>query len=217
MATLDVVTVASVRDYMQVTDTTGQWSAGIIGSNIQLASKRLQRMTNRQWEPSSETKVFSTEGRAFLPIPDVRSVTSVILNDATLTTDSYDLLPSQADAAIFIGIQFPTLIRGWHPGLNTFDINYNHLRWTGYRYETLPNNLSIASTAWGHAEASWPIEVIGAIRAFAAFLTLRPDALLSGAKESLSSGAVFDMSRLPLEVQEFVSSWANLEMAVTAG
>ena len=54
----------TVRDYLQVTDTTGQWSAGIISSNILVASSRLQRVTNRQWEPATETKVFSTEGVA---------------------------------------------------------------------------------------------------------------------------------------------------------
>lgn len=210
MATLDVVTVGSVRDYLSVTDTTRQWSDGIIGSNILVASSRLQRVTNRAWEPATETRLFSTNGRDALAIPDLRSASAVTLNDSTLTVnETYYLLPSRHESDIYITIQFPRLrhrssifaISSWFDrGLDLPDFQRDIGR-------GVPNDLSIAGV-WGRDEAAWPIEVIQAIRAMAGFLSLRPDALLSGAKQS-PDGNVFDLSKWPLEVQSFVREWKN--------
>ena len=56
-----------VRDYLVITDTSGQWSSSLIGSNIAAASGNLQRWTGRQFEPQGSntavTKRFSTHGR----------------------------------------------------------------------------------------------------------------------------------------------------------
>lgn len=220
MSTLDVVTQASVRDLLAITDTTREWSTGIIGSNILVASARLQRVTNRQWEPqTAATKLFSTEGRDSLAIPDLRSATAVTLNSATLTADStYYLLPSRPEPTIYIGIQFPRLkgrssilaYSDWYDrGLDLPDFQRDIRR-------GVPNDLSIAGD-WGRLEAAWPIEVVQAIRALAAFLTIHASsALLSGAKQT-PEGNVFDLSRWPLEVQAFVKDWANFDQMVVAG
>ncbi len=212
MATLDVVSIASVRDYLQVTDTNGQWSNGIIGSNILVASKRLQRVTNRQWEPeTAATKLFSTEGRDSLPIPDLRSATSITLNGATLTqNETVYLLPSRHESTIYIGVQLPRS-RGrwsiysspdwWDRGLDLPDFQRDVSR-------GVPNDLSITGD-WGRLESAWPIEVVQTIRVLAGFLTLRTDALLSNAVNRLDQGVVYDMSQWPLEVQGFVRDWGN--------
>jgi hypothetical protein len=207
-----------VRDYLQVTGVTGQWSNGLIGSNVAAASNNLQRWTNRQFEPQGSntavTKVFSTDGASRVTIPDLRSATAVTLNDATLTADeTYYFIRDRNNSGVFVGIEFPGQRNTWSRGLNTFDINYNHLRYQGYRYETLPNNLSITGV-WGHFP--YPPELLHATTVLAGYYTLRPDALLGGAVNRLEQGVIFDLSRLPIEVQNFVEAWRIETPAVVA-
>lgn len=198
-----------VRDILQATSTTGQWSNALIGSNIATMSSYLQRWTHRQFEPQGSnlavTRTFSTEGAGSLHIPDLRGATSVTLAGATLTQDEsfYWVRDSQLPE-VFVGIEFPGRQGRWNPGLNTFDINYNYLR-HGWRTQSLPGDLSITSTQWGWVP--YPPELLNATAAGAAFLTLRSDALLSGAVNRIEQGVIFDLSRWPLEVQDFVTAF----------
>lgn len=197
----------TVRDYLQVTGTTGQWSNELIGSNINAASGNLQRWTHRQFETyggSNVTKVFSTEGAARVTIPDLRSISAITLNDATVVAnESYYLIGDRNQSGVFVAIEFPGQRNVMSPGLNTFDVNYNFLRY-GTRYESLPGNLSITGL-WGHEPL--PAELLHATTVLAGYYTLRPDALLGGAVNRLEQGVIFDLSRLPVEVQDFVETW----------
>ena len=132
------VNASNVRTYLTVTGISGQWDAALIGSNINAASSFLQRRTGRQFEAQSAlTKKFSTHGKAYLTIPDLRSTTAVTLNDAALTADStYYLIPDRNNSGVYVGIEFPSYRQRLSPGLNTFDINYTHLRWGG-SFDTL--------------------------------------------------------------------------------
>jgi hypothetical protein len=58
------VAPAQVRDYLNITATTGQYSDALIGSNINQAVGFLQRKTGRQfeWQGSNHTKTFTTNG-----------------------------------------------------------------------------------------------------------------------------------------------------------
>ena len=199
------VNASNVRAYLTVTNISGQWDAALIGSNISAASSFLQRRTGRQFEAqASVTKKFSTHGKAYLTIPDLRSTTAVSLNGATLAADStYYLIPDRNNSGVFVGIEFPSYRRTWNPGLNTFDINYSHLRYGG-SFDTLPNNLIIGPADWGHSPL--PDELLQATVVLAAWYTIRPDALLANARQT-PEGNVFDLSALPVEVAEFINAW----------
>lgn len=209
------VNASNVRAILQVTSIQGQWDEALIGSNISAASGFLQRRTGRQFEAVTATKTFSTHGRSYLTIPDLRTASSVTLNDASLTADeTYYLIPDRNNSGVFVGIEFPGFRQRWNPGLNTFDINYNHLRWSGTVPDTLPNNLTIAGD-WGHAPL--PDELLQATAVLAAYYTIRPDANFANAKQT-PEGNVFDLSNLPLEVTEFIANWKiEVDAAVTAG
>ena len=209
------VNASNVRTYLTVTGITGQWDAALIGSNINAASSFLQRRSGRQFEAQSAlTKKFSTHGKAYLTIPDLRSTTAVTLNDAALTADStYYLIPDRNNSGVYVGIEFPSYRQRLSPGLNTFDINYTHLRWGG-SFDTLPNNLSIAGD-WGHAPL--PDELLQATVVLASWYTIRPDALLANARQT-PEGNVFDLSGLPVEVTEFINAWRiEVDTAETVG
>ena len=207
------VNASNVRAYLTVTGISGQWDAALIGSNINAASSFLQRRTGRQFEAQAAvTKKFSTHAKSYLTIPDLRTASSVTLNSGTLDADStYYLIPDRNNSGVFVGIEFPSYRQRMSPGLNTFDINYSHLRWG---FDTLPNNLSIAGD-WGHAPL--PDELLQATVVLAGWYTLRPDALLANARQT-PEGNVFDLSALPVEVTEFINAWRiSPDHAETAG
>lgn len=213
----EFVTPDNVRDYLQAQEqATGQWSDSLIGSNIAAASGNLQRWTRRQFEPQGSnftvTKKLTTLGRSYLVIPDCRSISAVRLNGAALTADeSYYLQPDRMASDVFVGIEFPNqreLLRSH----DWFDRGYDLPDFRRTLAGGVPNDLELDSTEWGHVP--YPPELLHAATVLAGFYTLRPDALLSGARQT-PEGNVFDLSRLPLEVQGFVSSW-KLEDAVVA-
>ena len=200
-----------VRDILQVnaSQATTQWSNALIGSNIATASENLQRWTHRQFEPQGSnlavTRTFSTNGAGSIHLPDLRGASSVTLGGGALTeNESYSWTRDSQFPEVFVGIEFPSRTAAWSRGLNTFDINYNHLRWDG-RIQTLPGDLSITSTQWGWVP--YPNALLHATAVLAAYYTLRSDALLSSAINRLEEGVIFDLSRYPIEVQDFVTNF----------
>lgn len=205
----EFVSTAMVRDYLVATNTTGQWSDGLIGSNITAASGNLQRWTGRQFEPQGSntavTKKFSTRGRSYLTIPDLRSVSSVTHNSSALTVDeTVYFLPDRRAPDVYTAVQIPGLRsdQDYRSRSDWFDRNLDHWYWRGRLWE-IPNDLLITGV-WGHLP--YPTELLHATKVLAAFYTIRPDALLSGARQT-PEGNVFDLSRLPMEVQAFVDDW----------
>ena len=215
----EFVTVANVKDYLQATGTTGQWSSAVIGSNITAASADLQRWTNRQFEPQGSntavTKRFTTNGAAFMVIPDLRSATSVTLQGTTLEDGStYHLIPDKYNSGVFTGIQFRAFGRYDYRGNpDWFDRNLDSWRWqySGGSY-SLPNDLTITG-AWGWVPL--PDSLLHATTVLAGYYVLRSDALLSGAINRLQEGIIFDLSQLPVEVQNFVREWKLSDQMAT--
>lgn len=204
------VSITEVRDYLTVTNTSGQWSEGLIGSNIRAASNNLQRWSRRQFEAqTATTKTFTTLGREYIVIPDLRTATSVSINDSTLTADvSYHLQPDRLQTGVYVGIEIPSG-KNLYRSADAFDRNYDSWMWQGRSHN--PNDLVIVGD-WGHSTI--PDEVLHATKVLASFYTIRPDALLSGARQT-PEGNVFDLSRLPLEIQDFIRDW-KLEDQVVA-
>jgi hypothetical protein len=66
------VSAQQVRDYLNLEGTTGRYD-DLIGSNIRAAASFIERETMRQFENRSRDFPFTTEGRASMSIPDLRT------------------------------------------------------------------------------------------------------------------------------------------------
>lgn len=196
------ITAADVRTAANMTGTTGRYSDAVLGSNILTAQSLLQGATHRLFDPGSGTKRFTTEGRASMAIPDVRSVTSVTLSSATLDADStYHLIPDARHSGVHTAIQFRTFGRRGGPWYLSnpewFDRNLDH--WRANEYTSLPNDLVITSDQWGWDPI--PYDVLHGVKVLAAWLTKRFDGLLAGAVQT-PEGSILDYTQWPVEAQE---------------
>jgi hypothetical protein len=214
------VSVAEVRAYLDLNSpgSSSKYSDATIGSNIMSAGWTLERACQRLFGDTSRTLTFSTDGRAQMSIPGLRVASTVTLQGTALTASStYWLLPDVQQTGVATGIQFRAF-RGpgsggwWLGNPEWFDRNLDSPFYPGNSGHsgTLPNDLSIAGD-WGYATI--PDPVLLATKALASWYTLRPDALLSGVRFS-PDGNVFDLSRLPTEVAQFIESWKVGEAAV---
>lgn len=201
------VTDQEVRDYLNVTGTTSNYSAGILGSNASLASGLIQKRTGRLFEHTSNlTKVFSTRGRASFTIPDIHRVDSVTWNGAALAVGStVYFIPDRVNTGVYVGVNLPALEgKGGNWGAEWFDRNYDSFRWQQRVRDTQPNDLTISGD-WGHDP--YPIELLRATTILAAWMTRRANALLANAAQD-ATGAILDYSAWPPEVTSFIHEWA---------
>lgn len=217
------VTEQQVRDYLALNapGTDSKYSSATISSNIRSAGWSLERACGRLFGDVTKTLKFSTDGRAQMYIPGLRTATSVTLQGTALVADTtYWLLPDDQQTGVYTGIQFRAF-RGpsyggawWFSNPEWFDRNLDSPFYPG-NYGmggTLPNDLLIAG-AWGHVAGTEPDPFLLATKALAAWYTLRPDALLSGMRFT-PEGNVFDLSKFPAEVVDFVGQWKTGEQAV---
>lgn len=214
------VSAADVRGFMGTADTVGVWSDSSLGSNISAASIFLERRTGRQFEPlTGSTKTFTTDGRTYMVLPDVRTVSSVSMNDVVLDADSgYYLIPDRHDPTIFTGVQFRAFYGRVRPNYRTspewFDRNYDNPNWNApYSDSSQPNDLVITGD-WGWVP--YPADLLQTTKILAAFYTKRPDSVLADV-EITPQGNARIFSGLPLEVREFIMDWAVGERAVSVG
>lgn len=209
------VTPSEVRAYLgTVTDTAGQWSEGNLGSNISVASANLQRWTGRQFEAGSNTttRIFSTLGRSVVAIPDARSISAVRLNSSALTADSsYYAIPDRMNTGVYTSLEIPSGRADYRAYADWFDRGLDNWYWRNR--QGTPNDLEV-DALWGPAVL--PDEVKHATKVLAAWYSLRSDALLSGVKQT-PEGNVFDLSKLPVEVRDFVDSWKLSDMFLAVG
>lgn len=208
------ISAADVRTYANLDGTAGRYSDASIGSNILAAQTLIEQRTGRQFDATTGTRYFTTEQRAQLAIPDLRSVTTVSLNGTELVAnETYWLLPDPRWPGIYTSIQFRAFgrTRGrwylavpdwWDRGLDMG---------TSYEQSSLPNDLAISSTAWGWDPP--PADVRHAVKALAAWMTKRSDALLGNAVQT-PDGTVFDYSQMPPEVNAVISTYRVGEQAV---
>jgi hypothetical protein len=210
----------AVRDLIALNGaSTSAYSADTIASNIRDASWFLERVTGRIFrdEPALTLK-FTTNDEASIFIPGLRTASSVSWAGATLTADtSYWLIPDIQQSGLYVACQLRPFGRGgsYLAYADWFDTNKDSPKWqAGYRGGSLPNDLVIAG-AWGYTDATLPEPVRRNTARTAAWMTLRSDALLSGAKAT--DTGIFDLSNLPAEVQQFVSSWRIGKQATGVG
>src|SRR6266581_4697665 len=143
-----------IRDYLSVTGTIGRYSDQHLGSNIRAAAAFLQRTTGRQFTAQTATaKTFTTEGRAYMSIPDLRTATSVTLQSTPLNANStYWLIPdATTGGSVNLGIQFRPFNQQYAYLSNPewFDRGLDILfHYYGVRWSTLPNDLVITGN-WG--------------------------------------------------------------------
>jgi len=208
---------------MGTASTVGVWSDASLGSNIRAASSFLERRTGRQFEAlTGQTKTFTTDGRTFMVIPDLRTVTSVTLNGAALTADTtYYLMPDKHDPTIFTGLQFRAFESRQRPRSDWW---VGNSEWFDRGYDlpnrahpvddtSQPNDLVITGN-WGWSPL--PDDLTQTTKVLAAFYAKRPDSVLAGV-EITPEGNARIYRNLPFEVGEFIMDWALGERAVSVG
>ena len=209
-----LVTAASVREYMglNTSSTDSRYSDATIGSNIRSAGALLERRTGRLFGDQTLTLKFTTNGATLIPLPGLRTVTSVTLNSAVLAADqTYYLVPDVQQTGIYTAIQFRAFqthqTRGpWYLGNSEWFDRGLDLPHVGLgQFTSLPNDLVIVG-AWGFTDALLPEEARHVTKVLSAYYTKRPDALLSGG--ITTEGGSFDLSAYPIEVQDFIRDWA---------
>jgi hypothetical protein len=195
-----------VRAYLNAEGTTGTYTSATINSNIRAAASLLQRQTMRQIaEQNAVTKYFTTEGRAYITIPDIRTVTSVALQSSALVANqSYYLIPDSQQSGVYTGIQFRAFgSDSYLSNPEWFDRNLDQ-QW--YRYgnvSSVPNDLAITGN-WGWSP--YPNEFLHACKVLAAFYTKRPASVLADVAVT-PDGTALSYSQLPVEVRGFIESW----------
>lgn len=206
-------TRAEVKAFLRITGTDDD---ALIDDLLLSASGFLQQRSGRQFEPLTETRLFSTEGRAYLTIPDLRTASAVTLSSAVLTANqSYWLIPSRQYSTIYTGIQlraFDTSKAGWYKtSPEWFDRNYDSPRW---QYSTLPLDLSITGD-WGWQ--NYPDELRLATKALVGFWIRHGSDGKMANVVFTPEGAPIDYSGFPIEVRNFLDEWSIGERAVSVG
>lgn len=200
------IDAGQVRNYLDVTGTSGAYTTELITSNIRAAASFIERETGRQFEnQAGVTKTFTTNGAAAISIPDARTITSVTLQGAALVVDeSYYRIPDNKGS--FTTIQFRSFGgRGYsylsHP--EWFDRNLD-MEWRRYGpTSSLPNDLVIVGD-FGYSP--YPHDFLLAVKVLAAWYTRRPASLLANAA-STPEGNLLQYGELPPEVTGFITSW----------
>lgn len=213
-------TVLQVREYMDLNTaaSSSKYTDSTIGSNIRAAGAWMERRTGRVFgDQSATTRKFSTNAKASVLLPGLRTATTVTLDGVALTVDeTYWLLPDAQQTGLYTGIQFRAWGKGdapWYLGVPDWWDRGLDLpgRPSG---GSLPNDLVILGD-WGYVDdATMPEEARHTAKVLAAYFTKRPDALLGGALAT-PDGGVVDLSQFPIEVQAFVAEW-RLEQGVEA-
>lgn len=187
-----------LRDYMATSLVTGRYSDRALGSNIRAAQGMLERQTSRQFDTQTGvTKTLSTDGKAVVSIPDLRTATSVTLQEAALAADTtYWLLPDTRHSGVYVAVQVRPFGGDYRGNPQWFDRNLDRDWYTTGEYTT-PNDLVIVGD-WGWL--SKPDDLLLGVKALAAWITKRADAVLAGAVQN-TDGSIMDYTAWPEEAQ----------------
>lgn len=215
-----LVTEAQVRDYIDLnaSEASSKYSSQTVTSNIRAAAEMLERACGRYFaDRPAVSLTVTTENAPVAPLPGLRSVSSVTLGGSALTADeTYWLVPDALQTGQYVGVQVRARRSAaggawWRAWPDWFDRGLDLHNpagggWALGEPSGEPRNLVVAGDG-GYTAATLPDSVKLAVKALAAFLTLRPTgALLSGALQT-PAGNVFDLSSWPLEVRTFVEQW----------
>lgn len=205
------VSAQTVRDYLALeTDSTSRYSDATINSNLSAASAFLQRATNRYFENQAAfTYTATSYGGAFIDIPGARTVTSVSRDTIALTlNETYWTVPDTMQTGVIIGVQLYPVGPLYRPptwfdrGTDLPDYQIRSLA----GYGSLPYDISVVGD-FGYVDPVASVPEYGiALKVYAAWLTKRPDALLSGGTAT-PDGNIIPLEELPPEVSEFIAAW----------
>lgn len=222
-----VVTATTVRNYLGVDTTAGQYSDTTMNQNIMAAQNYLEQKTGR-WFIDRPTTTFTTtsNGRAQVYIPGFRTVTAVTLQGAALVTNaSYWALADPLGTGVYTAIQTRAFTsyrdggrRPWLANPEWFDRNLDSPWFPGnygggYANSSLPNDLVVTGDG-GYLTASLPAMFLQAVTVLGAFFTQRPASILADVAIT-PAGGVLNYAAMPSEVNEFVRVWAIGEVAVS--
>jgi len=204
------VTAADVRTFANISGTTGRYSDANISSNVLVAQDFISREAHRQFaKRDAVTLTFTTDGRAGFAIPDLRTATTVTWDGATLTEgETYDLIPDARQSGVYVAIQLRPVDRGgkWYYG--NPDWWDRGLDWPRRTVGSDTNDLTILGD-WGWDPL--PYDLLHAVKAMAAWLIKRGDAVLAGAVADPATGTVFDYTQLPTEVTGVIRAYSLRE------
>ena len=210
------VTAAGFRSFMEWSGTSGRKSDTNLGVILNSASDFLERRTGRliTSSGSNTARTFTSNGRAYVSIPDLRTASTVTVQGAAQTVDAgYYLIPSRQSPSIYVGVQLRPFGQGGYLGNpDWFDRNLDTFYYTGRDVTSLPNDLVITGL-WGWTFT--PYQWLMGIYAMAGYMYQHADALFSGARAT-PEGNIFDLSQLPSEVRALVEDWSLGEMAAIA-
>jgi hypothetical protein len=212
------VTAAELRSYLDINSTTGRASTTNLDLMIQAASDFLEHATGRliTSSGSNTARTFSSDGRAAVSIPDLRTVSSITLQGTTLEADStYWLVPSRQQptdgSTVYTGLQFRSYsVYDYRSNPEWFDRNLDSPYWSVRRYG-LPNDLVITGLwGWTQVPAQWKLATL----VLAGWNYKRPDSLLANVAIT-PEGNELQYGQLPPEVRELIEGWRLGEVVVT--
>ena len=228
----------------QVSSTTSnQYSDATINSNIDMAQSALEFAVGRYIAPRSFTAqspwLYTTMNQNSVPLPGFRTFTSVSRTGATLTANAgYWAVPDSQQTGVFTRMYFraPTSPDFWPGQMGTpygpwitnplwFDFGadspfYPTNLGGNYYLTSLPRDLEIVGEA-GY-DVTIPADTYGgppsialmAIRAKAAWLTMRPASIMADVAIT-AAGGVINFSAEPPEVQAFIAAYKGATPQMT--
>jgi hypothetical protein len=205
----------------------GVYSNWIIGNALLDAIAFLERATKRHFvNRPGAALTWTSMLRATLPIPGLRTASSVIYGGTTLTSSAYWLQPDFRQSGVYTSIQFRAFRvhdddgPWWLADPLWFDKaedspfypgNYGG----GYVFTSMPNDTTITGD-WGYDPGSEPMDLYQPLLVRAAYELQRPASLLADSVIT-PQGGVLNYAQLPAEVRDFIAGWSTGQQVVSIG
>jgi hypothetical protein len=226
-----VITPQGLRDMMGWdTDTSNQVQPNhtdtILGNYLLDAIDELEKTTRRFFvDKPGKALTYTSMLRATIPIPGLRTPTTVVYAGTTLDSAGYWLLPDAQQTGVYTGIQFRAF-RSTDNGPwwladslwfdKALDSRFNPGNYGGgYVFTSMPND-TVLTGDWGYAPGSEPGGFIHALGVLAGFMAMRPTALLADSVIT-PQGGVMSYASMPAEVSQFVKDWGSGQQVVSVG
>lgn len=227
-----IVTSDQVRDYLTLNSpgTSSRYSDDTINSNIRMAQGLLETRTHRfLYDHPGVTWATTTMIQAQVALPGFRSIDTITWGGASLvlttplapvdSPSAWGLLEASEgipdDQRLITGLQFrPWRVEGdrpwyyadalwWDKGL---DNPFYPANWGGgFAWTSMPNDLVIVGDGgYTPGEEPWPLRM--AVRAYAAWITMRPASIMADVAATPGGGSLA-YTELPPEVESFVATY----------